>query len=205
MAIKREKKGGRPTDYTIDLAREICEVIAATSKGIKVLCKENPDWPNPDTIFNWLMQHKEFSDLYARAKRQQVEVIIDEILTIADDSSNDTHVNNDSKLVIDHEHINRARLRVDTRKWIAAKLAPRLYGAISDATLNLNFQGDLSKGDALLPMADEVFKRLSVGEITPEQANTLMNILRTHAANIVVFDLAKDMAELKKGIKGASL
>jgi hypothetical protein len=28
----------------------------------------------------------------------------------------------------DREHINRARLRVDTRRWMAAKLAPKKYG-----------------------------------------------------------------------------
>jgi hypothetical protein len=27
-----------------------------------------------------------------------------------------------------HDHINRARLRIDTRKWVASKLAPKIYG-----------------------------------------------------------------------------
>lgn len=198
MAMNRVKKGGRPTDYTIELVREICEAVATTSKGIKALCKENENWPIHDTIYRWLMSYKEFSDLYARAKRQQVEVIIDEILTIADDSSNDTYVNDDGKLIVDHEHINRARLRVDTRKWVAAKLAPRLYGAISDATVKLNFSGDLYKADALLLMAHEIFKQLSSGEITPDQADTLMNILKNHGANISAIHLAKEMTEFKE-------
>ncbi len=30
--------------------------------------------------------------------------------------------------VVDHEHIQRSRLRVDARKWIAAKLLPKRYG-----------------------------------------------------------------------------
>jgi hypothetical protein len=53
-------------------------------------------------------------------------------LTIADDASKEFIVttNEDGAQIKrpDHEHINRARLRVDTRKWMAAKLAPKKYG-----------------------------------------------------------------------------
>ena len=45
---------------------------------------------------------------------------------IADDPSND-FVERDGKLIIDHEHINRSRLRVDTIKWRTAKLYPKKY------------------------------------------------------------------------------
>jgi len=31
-------------------------------------------------------------------------------------------------LTVDHEHIQRARLRVDTRKWILSKMLPKVYG-----------------------------------------------------------------------------
>jgi hypothetical protein len=34
--------------------------------------------------------------------------------------------------------INRARLRVDTRKWVAAKLRPRRYGDRTAVDLNAN-------------------------------------------------------------------
>jgi hypothetical protein len=128
MTVITKKKTGRPTDYTHELAHEICDAIASSSKGIKKLCKENSHWPNPDTIFSWLMQHKEFSDLYARAKQHQVESLVDDVLEIADDTSNDYTVREDGKLVVDHVHIQRAKLKIDTRKWIAAKLCPRLYG-----------------------------------------------------------------------------
>lgn len=127
-------KIGRPTDYTPELVEEICDAIACSTKGIRRLCKEGVDWPNPDTIYRWLKEHKDFRDQYARAKRLQVEAIVDEILEIADDGSQDAVVNNDSKVTINHEHINRSRLRIDTRKWLASKLAPKLYGNKVDAT-----------------------------------------------------------------------
>ncbi|HSW94314.1 MAG TPA: hypothetical protein VLJ15_08190 [Gammaproteobacteria bacterium] len=126
---KNKKKVGRPNGYTPELAEKICDAIATSSKGITRLCHDNPCWDvNPDTVYSWLSKHKEFAEMYARVKKQQIEVIIDEILSIADDSSNDYLINADGKAFADHEHINRARLRIDTRKWIAAKLVPRLYG-----------------------------------------------------------------------------
>src|SRR5258708_7552309 len=34
----------------------------------------------------------------------------------------------DGKRIVDHENIQRSRLRVDARKWAAARLAPKKYG-----------------------------------------------------------------------------
>ena len=76
-----------------ELAEEICNAVSCSSKGIKQLCKEYEHWPSHDTIYRWLAMEKEFSDLYARAKRLQIEVIVDEILEIADDTSNDSVIN----------------------------------------------------------------------------------------------------------------
>ncbi len=127
-----KNKGGRPTDYSIELAQEICDAVASSSKGIKALCKENPHFPDRSNVFVWLRKHPEFQDLYARAKRDQIEVLIDDIIEISDDSSNDTLTREDkygeSYEVCNNEWVNRSRLRVDTRKWLASKLVPKLYG-----------------------------------------------------------------------------
>lgn len=139
----KNTKRGRPTIYTPELAQEICDVIASSSKGIRRLCNENEHWPNPDTIYRWISGHQEFSERYARAKRLQIEVIVDEMLDIADDTSHDAKLNDEGKLIYDHEHIHRSRLRIDTRKWLAAKLAPKIYGEkISAVNTNLNVADD---------------------------------------------------------------
>ena len=80
---KIKNKPGRPTTYTPELANEICDSIASSSKGTKRLCKENQHWPCQDTLFTWLKIYPEFSEQYAQAKRCQIEVFIDEILDIA--------------------------------------------------------------------------------------------------------------------------
>jgi hypothetical protein len=52
----------------------------------------------------------------------------DEALEIADETSDDWITTEDGKKILDHEHVQRSRLRVDTRKWAASKLAPKKYG-----------------------------------------------------------------------------
>jgi hypothetical protein len=88
--------------------------------------------PVCSTVFKWLSENKDFSEQYARAREIQAEIMADEIIEIADDSTNDfmemQKKNGATVLVCDQENINRARLRVDSRKWVAAKLLPKKYG-----------------------------------------------------------------------------
>jgi hypothetical protein len=46
----------------------------------------------------------------------------------ADDASGDYVTTSDGKRIVDHENIQRSRLRVDARKWAAARPAPKKYG-----------------------------------------------------------------------------
>ncbi len=65
---------------------------------------------------------------FASAAPSLADALFDEALEIADDVSGDWATDKDGKKVLDHEHIQRSRLRVDTRKWAAGKLAPKRYG-----------------------------------------------------------------------------
>lgn len=116
--------------YTLALAKEICDAIASNSKGIKALCQEHSHWPNKDTIFTWLKDNQDFSDEYARAKQAQIECVVDELIEIADDSSQDQVLDADGLIRFNSQAIQRARLRVDTRKWLACKLVPKVYGSL---------------------------------------------------------------------------
>ncbi len=126
-APKKTKKG-RPSLYTEALAAKICQRLAE-GKSLRSICRDDA-MPAISTVMGWLFDgdHDEFSEQYARAREAQAEVRADEIVDIADDDTNDFTADKDGKLVADHEHIQRSRLRVDSRKWIAAKLLPKRYG-----------------------------------------------------------------------------
>jgi len=92
--------------------------------------------PSRITVYSWLLddRYAAFLTKYTRARELQSETMIDELNDIADDASNDymETVDNETGAIIGYklngEHINRSRLRIDTRKWIASKLKPKKYG-----------------------------------------------------------------------------
>ena len=69
-----------------------------------------------------------FSEQYARAREAQADKLAEESLQIADDGRSDTYLDAEGNEKTDNEAIQRSRLRVDTRKWLASKMAPKKYG-----------------------------------------------------------------------------
>lgn len=127
MSDENKQQRG-PTFFSEELAVEICDTISRTPMSIAGLCRKNPHWPCKDTIFEWRRKYKFFSDLYARAKQEQVEAIVDQMMEIAEGTSEDYYQDENGKKKFDKEHVQRSRLRIDTAKWFACKLAPRIYG-----------------------------------------------------------------------------
>ncbi len=124
----KKRKIGRPSRYTADLAAEICRRLAE-GETLRAICRDEA-MPAISTVMGWLFngKHEDFSEQYARARARQADALFDEALEIADDASGDWAVDKDGKKTLDHEHVQRSRLRVDTRKWAAGKLAPKRYG-----------------------------------------------------------------------------
>ena len=78
------------------------------------------------------MRYPELAESYARAREQQQHLRADEILAIADDSSNDwlDHETKNGRIVrvLDHEHAKRTDLRIRTRMWLMQRFAPKVFG-----------------------------------------------------------------------------
>lgn len=102
---------GRPTDYTPELAAEICGRLGA-GQSVKAICAED-GMPAQSAIYRWIAMHPEFKEMYTQARVDSVDALADDALAIADDSDGD---------------VQRDRLRVETRKWFASKMQPRKYG-----------------------------------------------------------------------------
>ena len=127
-------KQGRPTTYTPEIGREICERMA-DGESLRAICRD-AHMPGESTVRGWVLDGKEaederhgFSAQYARAEQLRAMRWADEIVDIADDGRNDfTQREGDGGEVSNHEHINRSRLRVDSRKWLLSKVLPKVYG-----------------------------------------------------------------------------
>jgi len=118
---------GRPTKYTKEISGEICKRLI-DGESLRSIC-ESDGIPTRATVINWAMDKTHpFFDQYARAREIQAELMAEEIFDICDDGRNDwtTRKVGDSEIdVVDHEHIQRSRLRVDTRKWYLSKVLPK--------------------------------------------------------------------------------
>ena len=101
---------GRHSEYTEKVALQLCELIAG-GLALKDVC-EIDGMPARATAYKWLAQNEEFSVMYTRAREERAELIADEVITIADTEPD----------------ANKARVRIDARKWWAAKVNPKKYG-----------------------------------------------------------------------------
>jgi len=122
------KPTGRPTVYTEEIALEICTRITE-GQPLTRICKDD-HMPAVSSVYLWLLKNKVFSDLYTRAREDQSDTLADQIMEIGDEVPMMVITDEDGKVTkrMDPAGINRNRLRVDARKWIAAKLKPRKYG-----------------------------------------------------------------------------
>jgi len=120
----------------------VCEKIATSTKSLVTIMEEvktrigrSPDYV---TVRNWIADDEEIGNLYARAKEDQADFIAEEMIDIADDGRNDymESVSDDGKSAfkMNGENVQRSRLRLDTRKWLASKLRPKKYGDKLDLT-----------------------------------------------------------------------
>lgn len=116
----------RQSEYTQELADLICERLS-DGESLRAICRDD-EMPSKATVFKWLTQQKAFADQYVRARENQADHMADEILSIADDGLNDTYVDENGNQRTDQDVIARSRLRVDARKWLASKMAPKKYG-----------------------------------------------------------------------------
>lgn len=127
---------GRPSDYSKEIADKICEKLIE-GKSLRSVCKEE-EMPAPSTVFKWLREHKDFSEQYARAKQESSDAMAEEILDIGDE------------VVADKDAVAKARLQVDTRKWLMAKMKPKKYGEQIDVT---------SGGDKIAVLPAELYAK----------------------------------------------
>lgn len=127
-AVKRKtpakKPHGRPTALVEAVALEVLTRMAS-GESLRSICRDE-HMPAKSTVLLWAATDRDgFSDRYEKACEARAHHWADELLDIADDSTNDWMMHNDGENAgwkANGESIQRARLRVDTRKWLLSKL-----------------------------------------------------------------------------------
>jgi hypothetical protein len=115
-------------------ADKICDRLV-NGDSLRKICLDE-DMPSAALVCKWLGENEQFREQYAHARDAQADTLADEILDIADDGTNDWMGDKDDKdgTQYNGDAVQRSKLRVDARKWIAAKLKPKKYGDRIDVT-----------------------------------------------------------------------
>jgi hypothetical protein len=114
----------RPTVYNHKLGVRICDLIAEGSS--LRLIGEMSAMPSRRSMRGWLIKHPEFAEAYELARRERTDNLVDETIEIADSVRG-----SDS-----NPAVQAAKLAVDTRRWLAAKLLPERFGERSAVELS---------------------------------------------------------------------
>ena len=88
--------------------------------------------PDKATVFRWLVSDQVFCDKYTRARELQAETQFDELIDIVDQPPELAKITDkdgeEIEVKFDSTYVAWMKLRVDTRKWTAARMAPKKYG-----------------------------------------------------------------------------
>ena len=129
-----KNKGGRPTDYTLELSDLICSRLSE-GESMRSICRDE-GMPAKTTMFRWLRENPEFRNQYDVAKEESAESHADHMVDIADHEVSQPVMVDGLPLMVDGKPVMKvdatavahAKLRIDTRKWAASKLKPKKYG-----------------------------------------------------------------------------
>lgn len=118
-----------PVRYSRALAERICERLK-TGESLKSICRDE-GYPEAICVIEWARKDKDgFASQYARARESGYLLLADEIIAIADNpvEAMKRVVKPDGEEITYSDAVDRSRLMVDTRKWMLAKMLPKVYG-----------------------------------------------------------------------------
>jgi hypothetical protein len=109
-----------------DLIADILSKVA-DGESLNKIC-DGKSYPCRKTFFEWVGDNTSIANRYMIALSLRAEKYADEIIEIADNTSEDINYDFEGKEKVNTENIARSKLRVDARKWVASKLLPKKYG-----------------------------------------------------------------------------
>ncbi len=157
----KPKAAAKPRSSKYKNKADICALVLSGMRGGLSAFKACEAAGVPQSTFNiWLNQDAELAAEYARAREDLIERLANETMAIADQAFTEIEeqaLNAKGEPVVVKKKVpvdvQRAKLQVDTRKWLLSKLAPKKYGEKLELT-----------GDPDRPLAIQKIERVVVGK-----------------------------------------
>jgi len=130
--FEKIRSGFSSFDPDPEIIYEICNLLVEPGAALTHICRME-GMPSIDVFYRWIHQNPEYAERYWEARKTQAMAFSDMLWSVASDSSNDFK---DGKLQKDH--IMRDRLKVDTLKFICAKLLSHMFGDNKSVTVDVS-------------------------------------------------------------------
>jgi len=145
MAFGKDQDPRTNVKYSDEMAHSICRDIRLGLGIVKTCEKHDIDIT---TFFYWKRNNAAFSSLLSQAREDQMFVMVDEIQNIADDGTNDWIEGKNGETRLNNEAVQRSRLRIESRKWLATvfaskDFAPKQNSEGSENTLTIKVENNI--------------------------------------------------------------
>lgn len=165
---------GRPSKYTVEIAKQMCELLA-DGVPLREICRREgfPVW---QTVYDWMVKDDAavaagggagLSGAIARAREIGYDAMAEDCLRIADDAANDW-METEHGQRLNAEHVQRSKLRIETRLKLLAKWNPKKYGEklalAGDAENPLKVEAEVAADKLLQAILQNVELKRQAGE-----------------------------------------
>ncbi len=123
------KEVGRPSDYTQEMAINICEDIS-TGKSLRAVCRD-PNRPSIATVYKWMRDYPEFLKQYEVSTNERADYQMEELNDIGDEAVMYAKTNEDKNV---SAVVSAYKLKADNMRWAMSKIKPKKYGDKLDMT-----------------------------------------------------------------------
>ena len=112
-----------------DRSAIIDEIVERLANGepLRQICRDEkmPGWR---IVYDWMDADKEIAARIASGRELGEEAILADCLRIADDGKSDIYLDSEGRERADMDHIQRSKLRIETRLKLLAKWNPKKWG-----------------------------------------------------------------------------
>lgn len=119
-AVKKKTARELEREVKIKKCKDTLSLIKEDALSLRNALKKNR--LSSEAFYKWLEEDEENQKQFARARESRQNIIFEQCLTIADDEAKD------AVPFVGKNHIDRAKLRIETRLKVLSRMNPKKYG-----------------------------------------------------------------------------
>lgn len=124
--LARLARAKREVEMTSDAFLEVC-IRLVQGEPLVLICADTT-MPSQPQVMKYLFENETARELYYAAREMQMETLAEEAMTIANDDSDDHSFDDRGRRFSHNEVVQRARVKIDTIKFMMQKMSPKRYG-----------------------------------------------------------------------------